>query len=92
LKRDRAPGGIDELWQKCQEKQRRFRVQQIDDETVAVQPAQASPRQLQWRGNAKNRGQAGNAALLDAALGMTMSMQGYSRPLMFFRYSAKPST
>ena len=34
---DRAPRGINELRQKRQEEQRRLRIQNIDDETVAIQ-------------------------------------------------------
>src|SRR6202034_1953875 len=37
LYRDRAARGIDELRQKRQEKQRRLRIQNIYDETVAIQ-------------------------------------------------------
>jgi hypothetical protein len=39
LERHRAARGIDKLRQERQEEQRRFRIQQIDDETVAKQPS-----------------------------------------------------
>src|SRR2546430_7724312 len=50
LERHRAARGIDELRQERQEKQRRLRIQQIDHETVAIEPPQATPRQFQLRG------------------------------------------
>src|SRR5256886_9288061 len=49
LERHRAARGIDELRQERQEKQRRLRIQQIDHETVAIEPPQATPRQFQLR-------------------------------------------
>src|SRR5882757_6535643 len=39
LERHRAARGIDELRQEGQEEQRRLRIQQIDDETVAIEPS-----------------------------------------------------
>jgi hypothetical protein len=50
LERHRAARGIDELRQEGQEEQRRFRIQQIDDETVAVEPRQTTRRQRHLRG------------------------------------------
>ncbi len=39
LERHRTARGIDELRQEGQEEQRRLRIQQIDDETVAIEPS-----------------------------------------------------